>query len=355
LAATSGDTGISTIEGYKSEENVSVLVLYPRDGVSKLQEKQMLCAQSENVRVLAVNGDFDKCQGMVKDIFSDAKLNEELSDRLNTKLSSANSINWARIMPQIVYYVTSYLELVKRQVIALGDRIDIVVPTGNFGNLLAAIYASKIGFIFVNRFICASNSNNVLEDFINTGTYDINERDLQKTSSPSIDILKSSNVERLLYLLCGDSKEVAGYMKELDENKQFTVSDHIKQQLRQEFLAFHTTEEEVQSTINGIHKETGMLIDTHTAVAQSVANKLNSSHPILIASTAHWSKFPNSILEALSGESCTDMPIEDLFTKISNYTSCKPHPNILSILEKPNVQPTVCSLKEDVIQHLLGK
>lgn len=186
LTATSGDTGSSAIEGYKHEKNISMVVLYPKGGVSPLQELQMLQAQNDHVMVLGVDGDFDKCQRMVKEIFSNTPLNQGLKEKYGATLASANSMNWARLMPQIVYYVYSYLQLERKGVIQLGDEIDLVVPSGNFGNLLSAVYAWKMGFIYVRRFICASNENCVLTQFLNTGVYDLRGRILQKTTSPSL-------------------------------------------------------------------------------------------------------------------------------------------------------------------------
>ncbi|EFC47002.1 predicted protein [Naegleria gruberi] len=252
LTATSGDTGVSTMEGYKSEAEagVSVLVLYPQGGVSELQERQMLCSQTENIRAVSVKGNFDTCQTIVKEIFSDRALATELENTFGLRLSSANSINWARIIPQVVYYVTSYLELYKRSVIKLTEPVDIVVPSGNFGNLLSAIFAWKIGLIYVNKFICASNENCILADFVKTGIYDIRERTLQKTTSPSIDILVSSNIERLLYLICNNPTQVAQYMKQLSEEKCFEVSPEIKEFLQTKFDSCTASESQVAQTIN---------------------------------------------------------------------------------------------------------
>ncbi|KAG2388251.1 hypothetical protein C9374_000415 [Naegleria lovaniensis] len=383
LTATSGDTGSSAIEGYKHEKNISIIVLYPKGGVSPLQELQMLQTHhANNVRVFGVNGDFDKCQRMVKEIFSNFQFQHQLKEKHGATLTSANSMNWARIMPQIVYHVYSYLQLVKRGMIQLGDEIDMVVPSGNFGNLLSAVYACKMGLIFVRKFICASNENCVLTQFFNTGVYDLRGRELQKTTSPSIDILKSSNIERLLYNMLSFENDrsttlVSRYMNQLESEHYFQVSSEIFELLKEKFVAAFATQKQVAETIAETWKQSGILLDTHTAVAKYVGDlfnhKLSNDNcqqiPMLIVSTAHWSKFPNAVLEALTPEGTRKVysqhndnkvdNLKELFYEIERKAMGSTiHPSIQSVLfvgssnVTPSMQHELCQHTEDVLEHI---
>ena len=303
LVATSGDTGKAALEGFKDVEGTSILVFYPEDGVSPMQKRQMKTQEGSNVGVCALKGNFDDCQNGVKAIFTDENVKSQL-DRNGLMFSSANSINWGRLVPQVVYYVSAYAELVKDGEINLGDKINIVVPTGNFGNILAAYYAKHMG-IPVNKLICASNINNVLTDFINTGIYDRN-RDFHTTVSPSMDILISSNLERLLYLLT-DRNDVliSEWFGKLASEGRYEVSDDVKVKLKEEFSAGFCDDEQTKNTIHELFEKYSYTCDTHTAVAVKVYNDYKAATGdntrTVIASTASPYKFSSAVLEALEG------------------------------------------------------
>lgn len=303
LAATSGDTGKAALEGFKDVDGFRVMVYYPKEGVSPVQEMQMVTQEGRNLRVVGIKGNFDDAQRGVKEIFGDNSFKEELL-KMNYRLSSANSINIGRLVPQIIYYFYGYLKLVNKQQIKMGDKINVVVPTGNFGNILAAYYAKEMG-LPVAKFICASNENNVLSDFFNKGIYD-KRRDLILTESPSMDILVSSNLERLLFEASGrDSNKIKGLMKELSDKGIYSVNEDIKEGLK-DFYGNYAKSEEVYNAINYLYNEEGYLVDTHTAVAYVVLNKYirdtEDTTPYLIASTASPYKFPRSISSALKME-----------------------------------------------------
>ena len=268
LVATSGDTGKAALEGFKDVDHTKIIVFYPVDGVSPMQKKQMNTQEGSNVRVCAIEGNFDDAQTGVKKIFTTEDIIHKL-DKNNMLFSSANSINWGRLLPQIVYYISAYCDMVNSGKINMGDKINIVVPTGNFGNILAAYYGFCMGMP-VNKFICASNSNNVLTDFIGTGTYDKN-RDFYTTVSPSMDILVSSNLERLLYKLSGnDDKKTAKWISELKTTGKYTVDDEVKSQIQKLFYGGCCDDEKTKETIGKMYKENNYLCDTHTAVAVNV-------------------------------------------------------------------------------------
>lgn len=304
LVATSGDTGKAALEGYKDKDGISIIVFYPYKGVSKLQEIQMTTQEGKNLEVYGVQGNFDDVQRCVKEVFNDKEFNIQLLKKHNTVLSSANSINWGRLLPQIVYHISSYLNLIEKGVIESGDKIDIAVPTGNFGNILAAFYAKKMG-LPVRKLICASNENNVLTRFLQTGIYDISNRSLIKTPSPSMDIIVASNLERLLYEITHDQVLINKWMKQLKDEKKFVVDNQTKNQLQQIFSADWVSNDECIKTIKKVYGETGYLMDPHSAVAQAVADRYQSKYrsdvPVVICSTAHWSKFPKEVYKALNG------------------------------------------------------
>ena len=303
LVATSGDTGKAALEGFRDVDKTRILVFYPKDGVSDIQELQMCTQEGENVGVCSVVGNFDDAQNGVKRIFTDRAYAEELADR-GYILSSANSINWGRLVPQIAYYFSAYCELLNAGRVKPGDPVNVVVPTGNFGNILAAYFAKHCG-LPVGKLVCASNRNNVLTDFITTGTYDRN-RGFYVTTSPSMDILISSNLERLLYLLCGrDDKVLRGYMEALAKTGKYTVGADVLAKLQSEFAAGCADDAATAAAIRGVYRETGYLCDTHTAVAVNVyrdyAAKTGDRTPTVIASTASPFKFANSVLPAAFG------------------------------------------------------
>lgn len=304
LAATSGDTGKAALEGFKDKENIYICVFYPDCHISKLQELQMITQEGANVAVYGMNGDFDAVQAMVKNIFNDSEFNKRLLFQNQTILSSANSINWGRLIPQIIYYVHSYLNLVDKNIIKLGEQADIAVPSGNFGNILAAFYAKKMG-LPIGKLVCASNANNVLTEFIQTGVYNIKKRKLVQTPSPSMDILIANNLERLLFLISKSSEKVAFWMNELKLKGRFEVDNEVKSVIQKEFYADWVSNEECLLNIKKIFQESNYLMDPHTSVAQAVAEKYlqknNVRAPIIICSTAHFAKFAKDIYKAIFG------------------------------------------------------
>ena len=300
LVATSGDTGKAALEGFRDVDHTKILVFYPKDGVSDIQKLQMVTQQGDNVGVCSVVGNFDDAQTGVKKIFSDEALRETLAER-GYFLSSANSINWGRVLPQVVYYISAYCDLVRDGRIAMGDAINFCVPTGNFGDILAGFYAKTMG-LPVHNLICASNANNVLTDFIRTGVYDRN-RPFYTTASPSMDILISSNLERLLYQLSGSDGEVRGYMDSLSRTGRYEVSDKLKAKIQASFSAGWCSDEEAAQTIAKVFGCEGYLMDTHTAVAYTVLEnyrKTTGDNTLsVVLSTASPYKFCSSVLEAM--------------------------------------------------------
>ncbi len=304
LVATSGDTGKAALEGFCDVPDTEIMVFYPSDGVSPMQKLQMDSQKGENVHVCAIKGNFDDAQTGVKKIFTDSAVKARLAEN-NMQFSSANSINWGRLAPQIVYYISAYCDMLSRDGDYLKDGFNIVVPTGNFGNILAAYYAKKMG-VPVNKLICASNSNNVLTDFINTGKYDRN-RSFFTTISPSMDILISSNLERMLFELSdNDDKAVAKMQNDLSATGTFTVSEELKEKMGELFFGGCCDDEMTKKTIADLFEEYGYLCDTHTAVAMNVykqyVQKTGDDRPTVIASTASPYKFANSVLSAVSQE-----------------------------------------------------
>ena len=297
LVATSGDTGKAALEGFRDVDHTKIMVFYPKDGVSEIQKLQMVTQEGENVAVYAVRGNFDDAQTGVKKVFGDPAIAAELAKR-NIRLSSANSINWGRLVPQIVYYFAAYAQLLKAGKVRFGDKVDFCVPTGNFGDILAGYYAKQMG-LPVGRLICASNENNVLTDFLTTGTYTA-KREFFKTTSPSMDILVSSNLERLLYHVTGSDAEVAGLMKSLSETGSYTVQPETLAAIQESFGCGWSSEEEVAGEIRARYEQDGYLCDTHTAVAFHVAGRCKREGvPMVVLSTASPYKFPRSVLEAL--------------------------------------------------------
>ena len=308
LVATSGDTGKAALEGFRDVDRTKILVFYPDGGVSEMQKLQMVTQEGKNVGVCAVRGNFDDAQTGVKRIFSDEALREELAGR-GYFLSSANSINWGRILPQVVYYISAYCDLVRDGALTMGDKVNFCVPTGNFGDILAAYYAKRMG-LPVNRLICASNSNNVLTDFLRTGIYDRN-RPFHTTISPSMDILISSNLERLLFDLSGENDaEIRMYMDALGSAGRYQVSDNIKAKLDDAFWGGCCSEEETEETIRRYWQDHNYLIDPHTAVAAEVLAQYRIASgdetPAVEVSTASPYKFCGSVLTAIEETPCGD-------------------------------------------------
>ena len=303
LVATSGDTGKAALEGFSDVEGTEIIVLYPSDGVSDMQKKQMITTVGNNVHVIGINGNFDDAQRAVKKIFASKEMCEKLS-KSGYDLSSANSINFGRLLPQIVYYISSYVDLLSGELIGEGEEINFVVPSGNFGNILAAYYAKKMG-LPIKQLIVASNCNNVLTEFFNDGVYDAN-REFFKTMSPSMDILVSSNLERLLYELGDRSPEyVKSLMKKLSDGGYYTVDEDDLYEKLPEFIGYDSTEAETKEVIDNFFDEYGYLLDPHTAVAVSAFFKYmndtyDSTTSTVIVSTANPYKFPQSVYSAVA-------------------------------------------------------
>ncbi len=309
LVATSGDTGKAALEGFKDAEGVDVMVFYPSDGVSKMQKLQMCTQEGGNVNVVGVKGNFDDCQTAVKEIFASAECNEKLKEK-GVVLSSANSINFGRLAPQIAYYFSAYLDMVSSDQIEMGEQIDFTVPTGNFGNILAAYYAKKMG-LPVRRLHCASNSNNVLTDFFKTGVYDMN-REFIKTTSPSMDILLSSNLERLVFEVSGrNSKLTAKRMAELKSSGRYEITPEELREISSTFDGGFANEDDCVEAMYNMFEETGYTMDTHTGCAMKVAydwfekNKKDETKMVIV-STANPYKFPQDVLYAVTGNDVKD-------------------------------------------------
>lgn len=320
LTATSGDTGKAAMAGFADVPGTRIVVFYPKGGVSAVQEKQMVTQKGKNVKVVGIHGNFDDAQSRVKALFGDKELEKELAEG-GFQFSSANSINIGRLVPQVVYYVYSYAALLARGEISEGEQINVVVPTGNFGNILAASYAKEMG-IPIAKLICASNENKVLFDFFTTGCYDRN-RDFILTSSPSMDILISSNLERLIYQTAGrDAEKNREFMKELNTDGVYTITEEMKEQMK-DFYGNYATEEETAQTIKEVYDKTGYIIDTHTAVAAAVYKKYeketDDKTKTVIASTASPYKFTRSVMNAIdpSYDSKTDFELIDELEKLS--------------------------------------
>lgn len=300
LTATSGDTGKAALAGFADVPGTKIIVFYPKNGVSRVQELQMVTQKGENTSVVAIHGNFDNAQSGVKALFEDKELEKELVEA-GYQFSSANSINIGRLVPQIVYYVYAYAKLLENEEIADGEELNVTVPTGNFGNILAAYYAKQMG-VPIGKLICASNENKVLFDFFQTGTYDRN-RKFVLTSSPSMDILISSNLERLIYTISGqDAKKDSELMEQLKENGKYEITAEMKEKLK-DFAGGYATEEEIKAAIHEVYKKTGYVMDTHTAVASHVSREYRKesgdNRKMLVASTASPYKFVRSVMSAI--------------------------------------------------------
>lgn len=356
LVATSGDTGKAALEGFKDVEGTLIQVFYPQNGVSSMQKCQMDTQEGNNVAVCAIDGNFDDAQTGVKNLFSDTKINA-LLEQNNMMFSSANSINWGRLLPQIVYYFSAYCDLMSSgEIDTQGEEVNIVVPTGNFGNILAAYYAKKMG-LPIHKLICASNSNNVLTEFFSTGLYN-RSRHFYNTISPSMDILVSSNLERLLYHLTGgDSARVAAWMNELATNGSYQVGDDILNQLHDIFYAGYCDDAATKATINEIYNTEKYLCDTHTAVAvrvyyQYVCDTGDEQTPTIVVSTASPYKFADSVLSAVTNEvskNCSE------FIKINELSAVTgtPIPTPIAALETKQLRFNDFCTKEEMGKTVL--
>ncbi len=359
LVATSGDTGKAALEGFKDVEGTRIIVFYPENGVSSMQKRQMITQEGNNVDVAAVYGNFDDAQSGVKKIFGDKEYAEVL-ERNDFMLSSANSINWGRLVPQIVYYFSAYANLIKNDEIKVGEPVNFVVPTGNFGNILAAYYAKEMG-LPIHKLICASNENNVLTDFIRTGIYNKN-REFKTTSSPSMDILISSNLERLLYHLTGcDDMRVSGWMKELSETGCYEVPDVTKAKIKEIFYGGCCDDAETLATIQAVSKSSGYVMDTHTAVAKCVYEQYRAETgdetKTIIVSTASPFKFSDSVLTAIAGENAAkDLDDFELLETLAQKAGICIPASLAGLKTKPVIFTTTCDKTEmyDVVSHMLN-
>ena len=352
LTATSGDTGKAALAGFQDVPGVRICVFYPEGGVSAVQRAQMVTQEGNNVTVSAVVGNFDDAQTGVKNIFAacgDGKLLENKAFRL----SSANSINIGRLAPQVTYYFKAYRDLLDRNAIKLGDEVNFCVPTGNFGDILAGYLAKKLG-LPVGMLVCASNANNVLTDFIRTGTYD-RKRPLHKTASPSMDILVSSNLERLLYLMSGDTELVAGLMQDLNTKGSYTVPADLKNAIQAEFWAGCCGDRTAKSSIRSVWEKHRYLCDTHTAtawaVAQDYVNQTDDTRPMVVLSTASPYKFPAAVLEAIGGDmSGTEF---DQMERLQRLTGVAIPENLATLKGKEERHTGVIE-KQDMLEFVLG-
>lgn len=356
LAATSGDTGKAAMAGFADVEGTRIIVFYPKNGVSRVQELQMVTQKGKNVDVVAIHGNFDNAQSGVKEMFE----NEELAGKLaenGYQFSSANSINIGRLIPQVVYYVYAYAKLLEGEELSEGEKINVVVPTGNFGNILAAYYARQMG-VPIDHLVCASNENKVLFDFFRTGTYDRN-RDFVLTTSPSMDILISSNLERLIYLVTGeDSEQTAAFMTELKSGGSYTLTEEMKEKLK-DFKAGYATQEQTSRQIRHIWDGTGYVLDTHTAVASYVCDEYRKtsgdSGKCLIVSTASPFKFVKSVMTSIDskyGEEDEFRLLEEL-KKVSGVEMPRA---IADILDADVLHRTECDADkmEDTVKEILN-
>ena len=356
LTATSGDTGKAALAGFADVEGTSIIVFYPKNGVSKIQERQMVTQKGANTKVVGITGNFDDAQSGVKAMFNNKEL-AKVMDEHGYQFSSANSINIGRLVPQVVYYVYSYTRLLANGDIKAGEKVNFVVPTGNFGNILAAFYAKNMG-VPVGKLICASNENKVLYDFFETGVYDRN-REFILTSSPSMDILISSNLERLIFRIAGDdAKKTADMMDALKTTGKYTITDEMKLKLA-DFTGGWASEEDTAKEIKRVFDETGYVMDTHTAVASSVYHtykeKTNDDTKTIIASTASPYKFGTSVMSAIDKkyEGMDDFALIDELCKTSGVKI----PNAVEeIRTAPVLHDTVCETKDmqKTVEKILG-
>ena len=356
LTATSGDTGKAALAGFADVKGTRIMVFYPKNGVSPIQEKQMVTQTGDNTRVIGIHGNFDDAQTGVKKLFSDKELEKEL-DKKGFQFSSANSINVGRLVPQICYYVYAYVTLLREEKIKDGDKINVVVPTGNFGNILAAYYAKQIG-LPINKLICASNENKVLFDFFVSGIYDRN-REFKLTSSPSMDILISSNLERLIYHIAGDDADKnKALMEALSGSGRYEITEEMRKGLS-DFYGNYADEEETAAEIKRLYEACGYVIDTHTAVASAVYGKYveetGDKTPAVIASTASPFKFTRSVMNAIDKaryDRLSDFELVDELSKLANVEVPAAIEEIRTAPVRHDIQCEISEMKDKVTEFL---
>ncbi|XP_016849773.1 threonine synthase-like 1 isoform X2 [Anolis carolinensis] len=356
LVATSGDTGSAVLDGFNrlkdtDKQRIAVITFFPQDGVSQIQKLQMIGCQEANTKAVGVKSDFDFCQSSIKKIFTNSPYTGYLMMEYGTTLSAANSINWARLLPQVVYHASAYLNLVEQGTISFGSPVDVCIPTGNFGNVLAAMYAKMMG-IPIRKCICASNQNNVLTEFIQTGLYNLKGRRLMQSLSPAVDILKSSNLERHLHWIAnGDGHLVTQLFSCLENQQYFQLQRNLLEKLQQDLMADWCSEEDCLAAIHSVFSTTGYIMDTHTAIAKVVADRLqDKTCPVIISSTAHYSKFAPAILQALRIGEIKQTPLNQLHL-LNSYNPLPPiHKGLLEALKKNETQNyEVCSADTDAL------
>ncbi|XP_068160411.1 threonine synthase-like 1 isoform X2 [Antennarius striatus] len=356
LVATSGDTGSAVLSGFSrlgaaDRRRTGVLVFFPEEGVSEIQKLQMTSYSEGNARAVGVLSDFDFCQRALKRMFGESGLSGHLAVEYGTVLSTANSINWARLLPQVVYHSSAYLDLCKDGVVTFGKPVDVCIPTGNFGNAMSAVYAKKMG-IPIRKVICASNHNRIISDFINTGEYNLRGRLLTPSCSPAIDILKSSNLERFIYHLSdGDGRLVRELFARLDTKQHFRLPDALLGRMQEEVMADWCSEDECLAAIQSVHRRTGYVMDTHTAVAKAVADRLqDGSCPVVLCSTAHYGKFAPAVLKALQIPGIPEDPVEQLKKLGSVASGPEAHRDMMTCMkESSRRRHTVCQAEYGVL------
>ncbi|XP_072910782.1 threonine synthase-like 1 [Hemitrygon akajei] len=360
LMATSGDTGSAVLDGISclsdnDKQRISVLLFFPEEGISPIQKEQMISYEGENVKTVGVKSNFEFCQTTMKQILTNSNYTGFLAVEYGSALSTANSINWACLLPQVIYHASAYLDLIKQGIIAFGDAVDVCIPTGNFSNMLAAVYAKCMG-IPIRKFICASNQNNALTNFIKTGKYDLRYRTVTTSLSPGLDILRSSNFERFLHLVAhGDGQLVRELFSQLDERNHFQVPDTLLRRIQHNFVSDWCSEEECLAAIDSVHKSAGYILDPHTAVAKVVADRQQDrSCPVIISSTAHPCKFTAGVLQALRVKEIGQHPIDQLQMLISLNSLPSVHETVLQRIGKIHVQKTeVCPADPNVLMDTI--
>ncbi|XP_022604526.1 threonine synthase-like 1 [Seriola dumerili] len=356
LVATSGDTGSAVLSGFSrlggtDRHRTGVLVFFPEEGVSEIQKLQMISYREGKARAVSVLSDFDFCQRTIKRMFGESGLTGHLAVEYGTVLSTANSINWARLLPQVVYHSSAYLDLCRDGVVKFGEPIDVCIPTGNFGNAMSAMYAKQMG-IPIRKVICASNHNRIITDFITTGEYDLRGRPLMLSHSPAIDILKSSNLERFIYHVSGgDGRLVKDLFTRLDGRQHFQVPEHLLGRIQQEVLAGWCSEDDCLGAIRSVHAQTGYVMDTHTAVAKVVADRLqDGSCPVVLCSTAHYGKFAPAVFKALQIHNIPEDPVEQLRMLGSTASRPEMHRDVMKCLKESGRRAhTVCQAEYGVL------
>jgi threonine synthase len=335
MAATSGDTGPATLETFKGQSSVKVVCLYPEGGTSDVQRLQMVTEDAENLKVVGINGDFDDAQNALKTLLASQTFKDELKQN-DTHLSAANSVNFGRIIFQIIYHIHSYLELLRKNEISENEKIYLVVPSGNFGNALGAYYAKKAG-LPIEKILITSNANNILTDFITRGSYDLNGRSLVKTASPAMDILKSSNVERILFDKFGPAR-TKELMDDLAQKGSYSLTNQELEAIKQDFDATFSTDDEGFEVIANYAKN-GYIMDPHTATCVKALQKVKNGAKAVIYSTAEWTKFSPNVYEAITGEKVSHD--KDALQKLSQMFDLTVHPTIAALFEKPVTQTQI--------------